>query len=98
MKTYFVLKDSHNNYWFKIQEYEYYVSSSTCDSKKKMIKCTTLKEAELEAIKIIEQNGTTDKVFIEIMIIDEEKNDCTQNTILCTKRMFLEICLTKVYK
>lgn len=35
MKTYFVLKDSHNNYWFKIQEYEYYVSSSTCDSKKK---------------------------------------------------------------
>lgn len=76
MKTYFVLKDPYNNYWFKIQEHEYYVSSSTCDSEK-MIKCTTLEEAKLEAIKIIEQNicwyGTTDKVFIEIMIIDEEK-------------------------
>ena len=76
MKTYFVLKDSHNNYWFKTQEHEYRVSSSACDSEK-MIKCTTFEEAELEAIKIIKQDvcwyGITNKVFIQIMIIDEEK-------------------------
>ena len=83
MKTYFVLKDPYGNCWCKntrngaskyfLNGGNAYYHPDTC------LRFKTLEEAELEAMNIINQEtyvnipGNVNKVFIEIMVVDEEK-------------------------
>lgn len=103
IKTYYVLTSENEEYWTYDNYFKKYTRFLlTPLNRQKLLKFSSLEKAQKEASKIMEESiclsDDINKVFIEPMVIDEEKNDCTQNTILCIKRMFLEICLTKVYK
>lgn len=83
MKTYFVLKDPYGNCWFKDTrngESKYFLDGGNTYYHPDMcLRFKTLEEAELEAMNIINQEtyvnipGNVNKVFIEIMVVDEEK-------------------------
>lgn len=83
MKTYFVLKDPYGNCWFKDTrngESKYFLDGGNAYYHPNMcLRFKTLEEAELEAMNIINQEtyvnipGNVNKVFIEIMVVDEEK-------------------------
>ena len=83
MKTYFVLKDPYGNCWFKDTrngESKYFLDGGNVYYHPDMcLRFKTLEEAESEAMNIINQEtyinmpGNVNKVFIEIMVVDEEK-------------------------
>lgn len=90
MKTYFVLKDSYGNYWFKDsrnEESRYFVAQGDDYLPDMNLRFKTLEEAELEAMNIINQEtyinmpGNVNKVFIEIMVVDEEKEQEWVDTV-----------------
>ena len=92
MKIYFVLKDPYGNCWFKDTrngESKYFLDGGNTYYHPDMcLRFKTLEEAELEAMNIINQEtyvnipGNVNKVFIEIMVVDEEKEQEYADSIL----------------